>query len=171
MDKSITTALMIVISMVMALMLFNVAYPAVVQGGDAINSMASRTEERLKSQVAIIHASGELDSTGTWQDTNGNGDFEVFVWAKNIGTARISPISAMDVFFGPEGNFTRIPYKDASGGSSYPYWTGTMENDSDWNPTTTLRIAIHYGSGLSPNRYFVKIITPSGVFDDYFLGM
>jgi archaellum component FlaG (FlaF/FlaG flagellin family) len=170
MDKSITTALMIVVSMVMALMLFNVAYPAVVQGGDAINSMASRTEERLKSQVAIIHAAGELDNTGTWKDTNGNGDFEVFVWVKNIGTARISPIESMDVFFGPEGNFTRIAHKDATGGS-YPYWTGTMESAGAWNPTTTLRIAIHYGSGLSPDRYFMKVITPSGVFDEYFLGM
>ncbi len=56
MDKTITTALLIVISMVMSLALFNAAYPAIIQGGDAINSMTNRSDERMRSQAAIIHA-------------------------------------------------------------------------------------------------------------------
>ncbi|MBI5671463.1 MAG: hypothetical protein HZC41_26015 [Chloroflexi bacterium] len=170
MDKTITTALLIVVSMVMALMLFNVAYPAVIEGGDAIASMANRADQRMKSQIVIIHAAGELDSSGWWQDTNGNGDFDVFVWVKNVGAARIIGLERMDVFFGAEGNFTRIPHQSTAGGS-YPYWTAQVENEADWNPTATLKITIHYQLALSSGRYFTKVIIPSGVSSDYYLGM
>jgi len=79
MDKTITTALMIVISMIMAVALFNAVYPAVLDSGNAISGMTRRTDERLQSQIEIIHAASELDSTGWWQDTNGNGDFDTFI--------------------------------------------------------------------------------------------
>lgn len=170
MDKSITTALLIVISMVMALMLFNVAYPAIMEGGDAIANMAGRAEERMKSQIAIIHMAGELDHDGWWQDTNGNGDFDVFAWVKNVGDSRITPVESVDVFFGPEGNFVRIPHQNAAGGS-YPYWVGQVENATEWTPTATLRITIHYGAALASGRYYVKVSAPNGVFDEYPLSM
>ncbi|MCB9451233.1 MAG: hypothetical protein H6672_07320 [Anaerolineaceae bacterium] len=170
MDKTITTALLIVISMVMALMLFNTAYPAIIEGGDAISSMANRTEDRMRSQVSVIHAAGELDSSGWWQDANGNGDFEVFIWVKNVGSTRITALEQMDVFFGPEGNFARIPHQTESGGS-YPYWTWEIENAAEWVPTATLKISIHYLLPLSPNRFFVKIAIPNGVSDDLFMSM
>ncbi|MBZ0275989.1 MAG: hypothetical protein K8I60_07590 [Anaerolineae bacterium] len=170
MDKTITTALFIVISMVMALMLFNIAYPAIIQGGDAITSMADRAEERMRSQIAVIHAAGELDNAGWWQDTNGNGDFETFVWVKNVGAARITSIEQMDVFFGPEGNFSRIPHQSQAGGA-YPFWTEELENADAWTPTATLKISIHYQFPLTSNRYFVKVIIPNGVWDEFFLSM
>lgn len=170
MDKAITTALLIVVSMVMALMLFNVAYPAITQGGDAIAGMADQADEQMRSQISVIHAAAELDSIGAWQDSNSNGNFDVFVWVKNLGDSRIIALDDMDVFFGPEGNFTRIPYKDDAGGS-FPNWTYQLENISEWNPTGTLRIVIHYNSALSSGRYFARVITPIGVSADYFLGM
>lgn len=170
MDKAITTALLIVISMMMALMLFNVAYPAVVDGGDAITSMAYKAEERMKSQISIVHAAGELDNIGWWQDTNGNGVFEVFLWVKNIGNSRIIAVDSLDVFFGPEGNFTRIPHESIAGGS-FPRWSWQLENASEWTPTATLQIAIHYQAALSQGRYFMKVIVPSGTMTEDFLGL
>ncbi len=170
MDKTITTAMFIVVSLIMALMLFNVAYPAVLQGGDAITSMTDRTEERMRSQISVIHAAGELDSSGWWQDANGNGDFEVFIWAKNVGSTRIIALGQMDVFFGPEGNFARIP-NQAEAGGSYPYWTWELENASEWTPTATLKIAVHYLFPLTPNRFYVKLTTPNGISDEFFLSM
>ena len=170
MDKAITTALLIVISMVMALMLFNIAYPAIIQGGDAIASMANQADEQMRSQIAVIHAAAELDSAGSWQDTNSSGDFEVFIWVKNLGASSIKAIERMDIFFGPEGNFTRIPYMTDAGGST-PYWSWQLENDDNWIPTATLRIAIHYGTALASGRYFVRVTTPTGVSTDYFVGM
>src|SRR5574341_725066 len=58
MDKVITTALLIVIGMVLAVSLFNSAYPAVMDSGQAISAMAGRTEDRLQSQIEIIHVAG-----------------------------------------------------------------------------------------------------------------
>lgn len=170
MDKVITTAMLIVISMVMALMLFNVAYPAIIQGGDAIVSMAGHVEDRMKSQIAIIHASSELDADGWWQDVNNNGQFEVFLWVKNVGVARITALDDLDIFFGPEGNFTRIQHESNAGGGT-PYWSWTLENAAEWAPTATLRVTIHYIAALSTGRYFAKVTVPSGVWDDYYLGM
>ena len=170
MDKVITTALLIVISMVMALMLFNVAYPAIIEGGDAIVSMAGRIEDRMKSQIAIIHVSSELDADGWPQDFNNNGLFDVFMWVKNVGTSRITALDNLDIFFGAEGNFARIPYGSSAGGGA-PYWSWDLENAEEWAPTATLRITIHYGAALSSGRYFAKVTVPSGVWDDYYLGL
>jgi len=169
MDKVITTALLIVISMVLALVLFNAAYPAINQGGDAINNMASRQEDRMKSEISIIHAAGELDSTGQWQDTNGDGQFNVFVWVKNTGATTISALNTADLFFGREGNFVRIPY--GSNPNGFPFWTASLASGSDWTPTNTLQITLHYGSPLQTGRYYVKVTTPNGIVDQYFLGM
>ncbi|MFW5691003.1 MAG: hypothetical protein ACOCXZ_00770 [Chloroflexota bacterium] len=170
MDKTITTALMIVISMVLALMLFNVAYPAVVEGGDAIASMGRRAEDRLRTQIRVIHAAAEMDGDGNWQDSNGSGRFEAFVWVKNIGSARIPGIDTLDVFFGPEGNFTRIPHQSDADGA-FPHWSWQVENATEWTPTATLRITVHYATTPSMGRYFIRVTTPGGVSDEYYMGM
>lgn len=169
MDKPISTAMFIIISMIMAVMLFNVAYPAIITGGEAISRMANRVEDTMEGDIRIIHAAGELDSSGWWNDTNGNGTFDAFIWVKNTGSSRIIGIESMDVFFGPEGNFIRIPHQSNSAG--YPYWTATVENDTDWVPTATLGIQIHYAMPLAAGRYFTLITTPEGISDDYTLGM
>lgn len=170
MDKVITTALLIVVSMAMALALFNVAYPAIIEGGDSITRMASRTDEQLQSQVEVIHAAGEINADGVWQDTNANGLFDAFIWVKNVGATRIIAVNQSDVFFGPEGNFSRIPHQSQAGGS-YPYWIWQVENAAEWTPGATLKISIQYATPLSGGRYFIKVAIPSGVSDDYFLGL
>jgi hypothetical protein len=170
MDKVITTALLIIISVVMALMLFNAAYPAIMKGGDAIANMTNRSNDRMKSQIAIVHMAGELDQQGQWQDTNGNSLFDMFVWVKNIGSSSITAIERTDVFFGEEGNFVRIPYQDEAGGA-YPYWTWQVENATEWAPTATLRISIHYPVPLLSGRYFVRVTIPNGVSDEQIVGL
>ncbi len=170
MDKAITTALLIVISMIMSVLLFNAAYPAVTKGGESINSMTTHVTDRMKSQINIIHASGELDDTGFWQDTNSNGQFEVFIWVKNVGEARIDAIEQTDFFFGPEGNFARIPYS-VDNSKGFPYWTWTIENAAQWDPNATLKITVHYGVPLTTGRYFAKVSTVSDANAEYFMGM
>jgi hypothetical protein len=170
MDKTITTALLIVVSMILVVALFNVAYPAIIQGGDAVTSMANNIAERMKEDISFIHASSERDSANGWLDPNGNALFDVYGWVKNVGTTRIIALDRIDVFFGPEGNFVRIPSQaDANG--SYPYWTSQVENGADWSPTATLQIAIHYQTPLSAGRYYMKVSLPNGVSADYFLGI
>ena len=169
MDKTITTALMIVISMIMAVALFNAVYPAVLDSGNAISGMTRRTDERLQSQIEIIHAASELDSTGWWQDTNGNGDFDTFIWVKNVGETRVAALDQIDVFFGPEGNYTRIPPQGSASG--YPFWIGEIVNADEWTPSATLQITVHYGAPLPAGRYFMKVSLPNGISDEHFMGM
>lgn len=170
MDKAITTVFMIIVSVVVSVMIFNTVYPAAIRGSDSLVNMRTRMDERMKTQIAVVHAIGELDSNGNWQDTNGDGHFNVFVWVKNIGSLRIAAVADVDVFLGPEGNFTRIPYKtDANG--SYPYWDWQVENDTHWNPAATARIIVYYAGPLGRGNYFVKIVTPNGPEDSSFFSL
>ncbi|MBK8986474.1 MAG: hypothetical protein IPM39_10390 [Chloroflexi bacterium] len=169
MDKAIMTTMLIVISMVMGVLLFHAAYPAIIESNDAMTSMTSRADEKLRSQITIVHSVGELDSRGWWQDTNGDGNFNVFAWVKNVGETRMVALEQTDVFFGPEGAFNRIPHHSKASG--YPYWTWQVENGSQWTPTTTLKITVHYGVPLGNGRYFLKVITPNGVDAEYFFSM
>ncbi len=149
MDRTIVTALMIIAGVITAVLVFNTIYPAVVQSGDALVSREQRIEERMKSQVEIIHATADGSNA--------------LVWTKNIGSLSIGAIDRCDVFFGPEGDFSRIPLEDEAEGT--PYWEWQLENDTDWKPTATLQITVTYGSVLS-GRYFVKVVTPNGVSDE-----
>lgn len=170
MDKTIVTALLIVISIVMATMLFNVAYPAVIEGGDAIQGMTSRAREQMRSDIAIIHTAGELDSDGMWTDTTPLGTFEVFVWVKNTGDLRLTGLESLDIFFGPQGNFRRIPHESVAG-SSYPRWSWSLENAGEWTPTATLRINIQYNAPISQGYYYIKVTTANGASDETFMSM
>lgn len=151
MDKTIITAFMVIAGVVSAVFLFNTIYPAVIQSGDAMTSMQRRIDDRLKNQIEIIHATA-------WNGTN------ALVWVKNIGSSSIRAVERCDVFFGPEGDFARVPLKE-SGGSTY--WEWSVENDTEWKPTATLRITVTYGIPLS-GRYFVKVATPNGLSDEYY---
>ena len=170
MDKTIVTGFLVIISVIASVMLFNAVYPAIIQSSDTMITMKTRLDDRMKSQVEIIHGSGELDSSGNWQDVNGDGNFNVFFWIKNVGSSRVSAIERTDVFFGPEGDFARIPHQSNAGGS-YPYWTYNIENDTEWNPTATLEITVHFSSTLASGRYFIKIVAPNGVEDEIFIGL
>ena len=167
MDKVITTALLIVVGMVLTVVLFNAAYPAVMDSGQALSLMADRANDRLKSQIAIIHVSSETDQGGWWQDVNGNGYFDVFVWVKNIGAVRLFPVEALDVFFGPEGNFGRL-LEASQAGEGYPRWSGQVEGGSDWTPTATLKLTLSYALPLPPGRYYIQVTTPNGIVADEF---
>ncbi|MBC7237755.1 MAG: hypothetical protein H5T69_18085, partial [Chloroflexi bacterium] len=73
MENTIVTTFMIIVSVVLAVVVFNAVYPAAMSGADAVRGAEERFTSRLKTDVAIIHVCGELDSQGTWQDVNGDG--------------------------------------------------------------------------------------------------
>ncbi len=86
---------------------------------------------------------------------------------KNIGASTIAPVNRMDVFFGPSGNFQRVPYGGA--GCTAPCWEYTIENATNFEPTATLAIVIHNSGNLSAGQtYYVKIVTPNGIDDSKF---
>ena len=148
MEKAIITAFMTLGAVVAVVVLFSAVYPAVVSGSQAAVSMSDRIAVRLKSQIAVVHATGDGSSA--------------LIWVKNVGSLRISGVERLDVFFGLEGEFVRIPYGSGQGN---PYWDAELENDTAWDPTATLRITVYTGELLS-GRYFVKITTPNGLSDE-----
>ncbi len=149
MDKIIVTALLVIAGVISAVSVFKSIFPAITQTSDAMVSMERQADDRLKTQIQIIHAV----QTGS----------TVVVWAKNVGTVRIPAVSSSDLFFGPQGNYVRIPY-----GAGAPSWQSVVESGTDWDPTATIQITISGYSPLTPGRYFVKLVLPNGVSDEFY---
>ena len=125
--------------------IFNAIFPALSRSSGAIVQAGANVDDRLKSDVAIIHAVGELDSSGSFSDTNGNARFEIFVWAKNVGTTRILDITSTDVFVGQPGNFVRIPHETEVESGVWPRWSHSLESGAtEWGPKVTLKITAKY---------------------------
>lgn len=185
MDKAIITVLLIIAGVVCVAFMFNGIYPAITRGSDAVVSMASQVDDRIKSQVNIIHAVTEYDPNDVppqgdyWNDTQPNSTFDIIAWVKNVGTSRILGVERCDVFFGEEGNFQRIPHSDYAGEPPQePYWEDTIEdNSTDWGPAKTMKITIRYAddftsSGLATGTtYLVKIIIPNGITDEIYFSL
>ena len=151
MDKTIVTALLIIAGVISAIFVFNAIYPAIQQSGDAMTSMERRIDDRMKTQVQIIHAA--------------RSGADAVIWIKNVGTTRIVGLESSDLFFGPEGNYVRLPY----GGTASPHWSYLVENDSEWNPSATIKITVSGFLFLPPGtRYFVKIVAPIGISDEFY---
>ncbi|MHB1296513.1 MAG: hypothetical protein ACYC4R_16160 [Anaerolineae bacterium] len=169
MDKAIVTTLMIIASVICAVLVFRSVLPAVTASGASVAGAQARMQERINSDIQVIHAAAERDSGG-WRDTNSNGVFDVFVWVKNVGSARVGALEATEVFFGPEGSFQRIPHVSQAGGN-YPAWEGEVEDGGSWDPTRTVRITVHCPEVLTSGRYYVKVVLTNGIADTYYLGI
>jgi hypothetical protein len=152
-DKTIVTAFLVMAGIISAVFVFNSIFPAIVQSSDAMTSMERRMDERLKSQVEIIHA---VKAGGS-----------VLIWVKNVGALRIGAVEACDVFFGPEGNFVRVPY--GVPGTQGLHWEYGVENGGEWTPSATLKITIVNYPSLPAGRHFVKVSIPNGLSDEYFM--
>ena len=158
MDKAITTALLIIAGVVCMIFVFNSVYPMVNRSSQAMVSMAEQVDERMKSRINIVHAANSANRS------------LIYLWLKNVGTQRITNIDDSDLFFGQETDFEHVPYTaDAEG--SYPQWNYTIENDTEWQTSATLKVTITYSSDPGAGTYFAKFIIPNGISDDYYFSM
>ncbi len=158
MEKAVTTALLIIAGVVCMIFIFNSVYPMVNRSSHAMVSMAETIDERMQSHINIVHATNSSDLK------------TIYIWVKNVGTTRIVDIDETDVFFGLETNFARIPYVDDAGGG-YPQWAYTIENDTEWKTSATLKITITYSVAQSTGTYYIKVIIPNGIEDEYYFSM
>ena len=171
MDKVLSTILLVVAAVVCVVMVINAVYPAITSSSGALSSVSARMNERIKSQIDIIQAAGELDKNGVWADTNSDGDFDVFLWVKNVGAETVQDIGRCDVFVaGNQTIWAWIPYVAYAGGAS-PSWDYEIENGVEWGTANTLLIEISYSSPLSSGEYSVKVMIPNGVTDEYYFSM
>ena len=147
MDKAITTILMLIAGIVCTVLVINTVYPAVNRSTAAMVTIAGKADERIQTQVEIIQTA-----------SSGN---DVYLWVKNIGTAKIVAVGQSDLFFGAPGSQSRIAY-----GSGSPYWDYQIENDTEWMPMATAKITVHLASAPSGN-YVVKLVLPNGISDEH----
>jgi hypothetical protein len=157
-DKAITTALLIIAGVVCMIFVFNSVYPMINRSSQAMVSMAEQVDERMKSRISIVHAADSDNHTS------------VYLWIKNVGTQRIVTVKESDLFFGQSDNFTRVPYKDDAG-TSYPRWDFSLENDTEWETSATIKVTISYTSDPGTGTYFAKFIIPNGIYDEYYFSM
>jgi len=157
-EKIITTVLLIIAGVDCMIFVFNSVYPMVNRSSQAMVSMSEKVDERMKSRINIVHAANSANRTS------------VYLWVKNVGTQRIVSIDESDLFFGQEDDFERIPYVDDAVGG-YPQWAYTLENDTLWQTSATLKITITYSSDPGAATYFAKFIIPNGISDEYYFSM
>lgn len=165
MDKVIVTTLLIIAAITSMVIVTDAVLPAIGSSAGAVSTVAGKMDDRIKSQISIIHVTSELDSNGNWVDSNGDGKFDVYIWVKNVGASRIVALDESDLFFGTQNNFGRIPYQTYADGQ-YPYWQYQIENGSEWTTSITLMVNIKYQAPLSQGSYLLKFIIPNGVSDD-----
>jgi flagellar protein FlaG len=171
--------LLTIAGVIAAVAVMTAVYPAVTRSSSALSSASSTADERIKTNVSVVQGIGELNSSTTWVDTNSNSLFDFFVWVKNVGDARVPAIEESDLFFGQPGaaaahTVKRIPYTTDAGGT-YPQWSYSIENGTDWSPATTVKVTVAFNDGCPSTcskpsgTYFVRFITPNGVSaEDYF---
>ena len=169
--------LLTIAGVISAIAIINAVYPAITRSTGALASASGTVDDRIRTDVKVIHAIGELNASSTpaWVDTNSNQLFDFFVWVKNIGDARVSSIDESDVFLGKEGAIERVPHENDTSG--YPRWKYTIENDTEWSIGSTVKLEISFDDGCPSScfkpsgTYYVKVVTPNGVATDHYFSM
>lgn len=152
--------------------IINAVLPTLSRSSGAVITSSAKVDDRLKTDIEIVHIVGELDASGVFQDTNGDGLFDIFIWVKNVGQTRISSINQTDVFLGTIGNFPRIPHESELQSGEYPRWSYILEGGAtEWGPKNTLKITSTWNSTQDAGNYDVKVIIPNGVTDEQFFSM
>jgi archaellum component FlaF (FlaF/FlaG flagellin family) len=157
-EKAITTALLIIAGIICTIFVFNTVYPMVGRSSSAMVSMTDQIDDRMKSRINIVH------------EANSSNRQTVYIWVKNVGTTRIDVVDECDVFLGQEGSFNRIPYV-SDAGATYPRWSYTVENDTEWKSNVTVKFTVSYDSDPGAGTYFVKVVIPNGIEDEDFFSM
>jgi archaellum component FlaG (FlaF/FlaG flagellin family) len=158
MEKAITTIIITIASIVAITVVVNAMLPTIQRTGSAVVGSASAVDDRLRSEIEIIHATGQPGTT------------TAYAWVKNVGIASIPAIERTDVFFGVNGNFARIPY--GGPGCAAPCWEYTVENASNWEPTATVRINLYLTNSIASGvTYYLKVVIANGVTDTKYFSL
>ncbi|HXG41186.1 MAG TPA: hypothetical protein VNL95_00445 [Dehalococcoidia bacterium] len=151
MDKVLVTVLLVVAGIVSASIVANTVLPAVQRAGGDVVSVSGAVSDRIRTDARIIETAAAAGSQ------------TVQVWVKNVGSITIANLERMDVFFGPVGNFQRVP-PCAQTGNVPPCWEISIENDTRWSPYATARVDIELDAGLTTGQdYIVTVVLPNGV--------
>ena len=152
MEKTITTALLIIASLIAALALVNAVLPAMGKSSSALATANSEAADRIKTDIDVIHATG--DTSGT-----------ITVWVKNVGTHVIRLVKDSDVIITKPtaaGGVKRLPYVS---GCASECWDFTLEDSaSAWTTAVTVKFTLT--TSVVSGSYSVSVAAPNGVTAD-----
>jgi len=149
MEKVITTALLVIASIVAAMALINAVLPALGKSSSALATANSEAAARIKTDIEIIYSTG--DTAGT-----------VTAWAKNVGTQVIRSIKDSDVIIikpSAAGGVKRLSYV---AGCTSECWDFTIEDSKTaWISAVTVKFTLT--TTVTSGSYTISIAAPNGV--------
>ncbi len=156
MDKVITTALLTLASVLVAVMALNVLLPAIGRSSTSVLSSSAASSSAIKTDIEII--------------TVATSSAEVHLWVKNVGAVDITGIDGSDVFLEDVGtSFTRIAHEAGSPTNNCNYsppansWAFCyVGGETRWKPDNTIKVIIRLAAPPS-GIYKVRVVTDNGV--------
>ena len=123
-----------------------------------VQALVTRSmSEEMMVGVKIVFANAE------------EGSSTVKVWVKNVGLSEIPGglIGRGDLFFGPAGAATRIPYN----ATAPPTWSFRIANDVDgdgrWDKGETIEVTIQLDYTITQGDYYVRYVAYTGCYSEY----
>lgn len=151
MDKVITTALLIIASVIGAVALTSAFLPAVNRGTGAILVSSAGVAERIKTDMTIVFATSNAAAV------------EVRLWAKNVGAQEVKAIDKSDLFLTTPAEIKRIAYNASCASAAPECWSYTFEGGATaWLQATTIKVTIRLNT-LPAGQYTIKYVAPNGV--------
>ena len=146
MEKVITTAMLVIASLVAALALINAVLPATGKSAGALATANSEAAKRIKTDIDVIYATGNTSGTIT-------------IWVKNVGAQVINSVKDSDIIVSKPGGVSRLSYES---GCSTECWDFTLEDSaSAWSTTVTVKFTVT--TSVAAGSYSVSVAAPNGV--------
>lgn len=147
MDKVITTVLLTISAVIAAAMVGSSAFQMLARGTSAMSVASSTMEGRIKTDVAVVHATAD-------QSRN-----QLYVWVKNVGSVPVDAPDHADLFLKtPSGVYDHVAFGTGTG-----KWQYALEGGSEaWDPAATVKITVTLGS-VPAGQYQVTLVTPNGI--------
>jgi len=150
MEKAITSALLIIASIIAATALMNAVLPAASKSSGALLNANTVAANRIRTNIEIVHATGNATSD------------QITVWVKNIGSRRIIPVNASDIILeAPDGTVTRLPYTSGCSSECWDYMIEPLGSSSDWIDTVTVKFTL--STSVDTGVYSVTVSVSNAV--------
>ena len=150
MGSSITAAMLVIASIIASLAVINAVLPATGKSASALVTANKTASERIKTDIAIVHASGNAASD------------QVTVWVKNIGTQIIRPVNSSDVILTTPTSVIRLPY---AASCTSECWNYSIEGGgADWIQAVTVKFTIK--TSVDIGNYNVSVAVANAVEAD-----
>ena len=150
MEKAITTALLVIASVIATIALTNAVIPAVQRGTGAVLAASSEVAGRVKTDLSIVVASGNTSST------------EISLWVKNVGVQEVKGADLSDLFLTTPTTIGHIEYSETCASDSPDCWSYAFEGSATaWIQATTIKITVRLTT-LATGQHTIQIVVPNG---------